>query len=135
MAKQPFTQETLYKLYEDNGVITLDLIAEALPTWTLADIKQRLSGWRYRKAIDYKLENDELIDFEFLRNKKAQQVEITEGHRLKLDLLFRQVLATSEIIEKSTAKASDRNKAMELQQKAMRAIPGAVFKELSEVYE
>ena len=109
MAKQPFTQETLYKLYEDNGVITLDLIAEALPTWTLADIKQRLSGWRYRKAIDYKLEDDELIDFEFLRNKKAQQVEITEGHRLKLDLLFRQVLATSEIIEKSTAKASDRN--------------------------
>lgn len=135
MAKQPFTQETLYKLYEDNGVITLDLIAEALPTWTLADIKQRLSGWRYRKAIDYKLENDELIDFEFLRNKKAQQVEITEGHRLKLDLLYRQVLATSEIIEKSTAKASDRNKAMELQQKAMRAIPDAVFKELSEVYE
>ncbi|WP_150202542.1 hypothetical protein [Streptococcus constellatus] len=135
MAKQPFTQETLYKLYEDNGVITLDLIAEALPTWTLADIKQRLSGWRYRKAIDYKLENDELIDFEFLRNKKAQQVEITEGHRLKLDLLFRQVLATSEIIEKSTAKASDRNKAMELKQKAMRAIPDAVFKELSEVYE
>ena len=135
MAKQPFTQETLYKLYEDNGVITLDLIAEALPTWTLADIKQRLSGWRYRKAIDYKLENDELIDFEFLRNKKAQQVEITEGHRLKLDLLFRQVLAASEIIEKSTAKASDRNKAMELQQKAMRAIPDAVFKELSEVYE
>ena len=135
MAKQPFTQETLYKLYEDNGVITLDLIAEALPTWTLADIKQRLSGWRYRKAIDYKLEDDELIDFEFLRNKKAQQVEITEGHRLKLDLLFRQVLATSEIIEKSTAKASDRNKAMELQQKAMRAIPDAAFKELSEVYE
>lgn len=135
MAKQPFTQETLYKLYEDNGVITLDLIAEALPTWTLADIKQRLSGWRYRKAIDYKLEDDELIDFEFLRNKKVQQVEITEGHRLKLDLLFRQVLATSEIIEKSTAKASDRNKAMELQQKAMRAIPDAVFKELSEVYE
>lgn len=135
MAKQPFTQETLYKLYEDNGVITLDLIAEALPTWTLADIKQRLSGWRYRKAIDYKLEDDELIDFEFLRNKKAQQVEITEGHRLKLDLLFRQVLATSEIIEKSTAKASDRNKAMELQQKAMRSIPDAVFKELSEVYE
>lgn len=135
MAKQPFTQETLYKLYEDNGVITLDLIAEALPTWTLADIKQRLSGWRYRKAIDYKLEDDELIDFEFLRNKKAQQVEITEGHRLKLDLLFRQVLATSEIIAKSTAKASDRNKAMELQQKAMRAIPDAVFKELSEVYE
>lgn len=135
MAKQPFTQETLYKLYEDNGVITLDLIAEALPTWTLADIKQRLSGWRYRKAIDYKLEDDELIDFEFLRNKKAQQVEITEGHRLKLDLLFRQVLATSEIIEKSTAKASDRNKAMELQQKAMRTIPDAVFKELSEVYE
>ncbi|WP_342991493.1 hypothetical protein [Streptococcus anginosus] len=135
MAKQPFTQETLYKLYEDNGVITLDLIAEALPTWTLADIKQRLSGWRYRKAIDYKLEDDELIDFEFLRNKKAQQVEITEGHRLKLDLLFRQVLAASEIIEKSTAKASDRNKAMELQQKAMRAIPDAVFKELSEVYE
>lgn len=135
MAKQPFTQETLYKIYEDNGVITLDLIAEALPTWTLADIKQRLSGWRYRKAIDYKLEDDELIDFEFLRNKKAQQVEITEGHRLKLDLLFRQVLATSEIIEKSTAKASDRNKAMELQQKAMRAIPDAVFKELSEVYE
>ena len=135
MAKQPFTQETLYKLYEDNGVITLDLIAEALPTWTLADIKQRLSGWRYRKAIDYKLVDDELLDFEFLRNKKAQQVEITEGHRLKLDLLFRQVLATSEIIEKSTAKASDRNKAMELQQKAMRAIPDAVFKELSEVYE
>ncbi|AIK74897.1 hypothetical protein QP158_06860 [Streptococcus agalactiae] len=135
MAKQPFTQETLYKLYEDNGVITLALIAEALPTWTLADIKQRLSGWRYRKAIDYKLEDDELIDFEFLRNKKAQQVEITEGHRLKLDLLFRQVLATSEIIEKSTAKASDRNKAMELQQKAMRAIPDAVFKELSEVYD
>jgi hypothetical protein len=135
VAKQPFTQETLYKLYEDNGVITLDLISEALPTWTLADIKQRLSGWRYRKAIDYKLEDDELIDFEFLRNKKAQQVEITEGHRLKLDLLFRQVLATSEIIEKSTAKASDRNKAMELQQKAMRAIPDAVFKELSEVYE
>jgi hypothetical protein len=135
VAKQPFIQETLYKLYEDNGVITLDLIAEALPTWTLADIKQRLSGWRYRKAIDYKLEDDELIDFEFLRNKKAQQVEITEGHRLKLDLLFRQVLATSEIIEKSTAKASDRNKAMELQQKAMRAIPDAVFKELSEVYE
>lgn len=135
MAKQPFTQETLYKLYEDNGVITLDLISEALSTWTLADIKQRLSGWRYRKAIDYKLEDDELIDFEFLRNKKAQQVEITEGHRLKLDLLFRQVLATSEIIEKSTAKASDRNKAMELQQKAMRAIPDAVFKELSEVYE
>ena len=135
MAKQPFIQETLYKLYEDNGVITLDLIAEALPTWTLADIKQRLSGWRYRKAIDYKLEDDELIDFEFLRNKKAQQVEITDGHRLKLDLLFRQVLATSEIIEKSTAKASDRNKAMELQQKAMRAIPDAVFKELSEVYE
>lgn len=135
MAKQSFTQETLYKLYEDNGVITLDLIAEVLPTWTLADIKQRLSGWRYRKAIDYKLEDDELIDFEFLRNKKAQQVEITEGHRLKLDLLYRQVLATSEIIEKSTAKASDRNKAMEFQQKAMRAIPDAVFKELSEVYE
>lgn len=59
MTKQPFTQETLYKLYEHNGVITLDLIAEALPTWTLADIKQRLSAWRYRKAKESNLQEIE----------------------------------------------------------------------------
>lgn len=135
MAKQAFTLEALHQILDDNGVVTLDLLTEKLPTWKLADIKARLSGWRYRKAIDYKLENGELVEFEILRNKKAQQVEITAGHKLKLDLLYRQVLATSEIIEKSTSKASDRNKAMELQQKAMRAIPDEIFKEFSELYE
>ena len=135
MAKQPFTQETLYKLYEDNGVITLDLISEALPTWTLADIKQRLSGWRYRKAIDYKIEDGYFSEITLLRNKKEALEEVTAGQRLKMDLYYRQVLALTGIIESNTSKDNDKTKAVELQQKAMRAIPDAVFKELSEVYE
>ncbi len=72
MARTPFTQSVIHDILEDTGVISMDLIMDRLPDWDEKEIKQRLSGWRYRGAIDYKLVNGELEDFEILRNKKPQ---------------------------------------------------------------
>lgn len=135
MEKQVFTQELLRNIQEKNGIITLDLILEALPTWSEKDIKARLSGWRYRKAIDYKVEDGHFSKITLLRSKKEALEEVTAGKRLKMDLYFRQVLALTGIIESNTSKDNDKTKAVELQQKAMRAIPDDIYKELSEVYE
>ena len=135
MRKQVFTQELLRNIQEENGIITLDLILDALPTWSEKDIKGRLSNWRYRKAIDYKVEDGEFSEIFLLKSKQETKEEISAGQCLKMDLYFRQVLALTGIIESNTSKDNDKTKAVELQQKAMRAIPDDIFKELSEVYE
>lgn len=128
MAKTPFTQEVLHRILEETGTMSLELLSEALPDWTEKDIKQRLSGWRYRGALDYTLKDGELETFELLRNKKAHTEEVNAGRRLKLEEYYRQVLATSEIINKPTASDSNRLKAIQLQQVAMDEIPDLLSK-------
>lgn len=134
MARTPFTQSVIHDILEDTGVISMDLIMDRLPDWDEKEIKQRLSGWRYRGAIDYKLVNGELEDFEILRNKKANTEEVSAGRRLKLEEYYQQVLATAEIINKPTASDTNRLKAIQLQQVAMVEIPDYYFKELSEIH-
>ena len=135
MGKQVFTQEILRNIQEKNGIITLDLILDALPTWSEKAIKGRLSNWRYRKVIDYKVEEGEFSEIFLLKSKQEAKEEVSAGQRLKMDLYFRQVLALTRIIESNTSKDNDKTKAVELQQKAMRAIPDDIYKELSEIYE
>lgn len=135
MGKQVFTQEILRNIQEENGIITVDLILDALPTWSEKDIKGRLSNWRYRKVIDYRVEDGEFSEIFLLRSKQEIKEEVSAGQRLKMDLYFRQVLALTGIIESNTSKDNDKTKAIELQQKAMRAIPDDIYKELSEIYE
>ncbi len=135
MGKQVFTQEILRNIQEKNGIITLDLILDALPTWSEKAIKGRLSNWRYRKVIDYKVEEGEFSEIFLLKSKQEAKEEVSSGQRLKMDLYFRQVLALTGIIESNTSKDNDKTKAIELQQKAMRAIPDDIYKELSEIYE
>ena len=135
MGKQVFTQEILRNIQEKNGIITLDLILDALPTWSEKAIKGRLSNWRYRKVIDYTVEEGEVSEIFLLKSKQETKEEVSAGQRLKMDLYFRQVLALTGIIESNTSKDNDKTKAIELQQKAMRAIPDDIYKELSEIYE
>lgn len=135
MGKQVFTQEILRNIQEENGIITVDLILDALPTWSEKAIKGRLSNWRYRKVIDYRVEDGEFSEIFLLRSKQEIKEEVSAGQRLKMDLYFRQVLALTGIIESNTSKDNDKTKAIELQQKAMRAIPNDIYKELSEIYE
>lgn len=135
MGKQVFTQEILRNIQEENGIITVDLILDALPTWSEKAIKGRLSNWRYRKVIDYRVEDGEFSEIFLLKSKQEIKEEVSAGQRLKMDLYFRQVLALTGIIESNTSKDNDKTKAIELQQKAMRAIPDDIYKELSEIYE
>ncbi|CAG5379093.1 phage protein [Streptococcus pneumoniae] len=135
MGKQVFTQEILRNIQEENGIVTVDLILDALPTWSEKAIKGRLSNWRYRKVIDYRVEDGEFSEIFLLRSKQEIKEEVSAGQRLKMDLYFRQVLALTGIIESNTSKDNDKTKAIELQQKAMRAIPDDIYKELSEIYE
>ncbi len=135
MGKQVFTQEILRNIQEENGIITVDLILDALPTWSEKAIKGRLSNWRYRKVIDYRVKDGEFSEIFLLRSKQEIKEEVSAGQRLKMDLYFRQVLALTGIIESNTSKDNDKTKAIELQQKAMRAIPDDIYKELSEIYE
>ena len=93
MGKQVFTQEILRNIQEENGIITVDLILDALPTWSEKAIKGRLSNWRYRKVIDYKVEDGEFSEIFLLKSKQETKEEVSAGQRLKMDLYFRQVLA------------------------------------------
>ena len=135
MAKTPFTQELLHQILEETGTMSLDLIQDKLPDWSEKDIKSRLSGWRYRNAIDYKMVDGEIADFELLHNKKNTTDAITAGKLLKLEEYFKQVQATAEIINKPTASDSNRLKAIQLQQIAIEEIPDFFYKELSEIYD
>lgn len=130
----PFTQEILQEIYEDNGIITIDLIADELNGWSFEEIKNCLNQWRYRGVISYVIVDGEIQDFKFLRDKKAEKQEMNEGKRLKIDIYFRQVQATLEIMEKSTASDTNRLKAIQLQQQALNEIPDDLYKELTEVY-
>lgn len=130
----PFTQEILQEIYEDNGIITIDLIADELNGWSFEEIKNRLNQWRYRGVIFYVIVDGEIQDFKFLRDKKAEKQEMNEGKRLKIDIYLRQVQATLEIMEKSTASDTNRLKAIQLQQQALNEIPDDLYKELTEVY-
>ena len=130
----PFTQEILQEIYEDNGIITIDLIADKLNGWSFDEIKNRLNQWRYRGVISYVIVDGEIQDFKFLWDKKAEKQEMNEGKRLKIDIYFRQVQSTLEIMEKSTASDTNRLKAIQLQQQALNEIPDDLYKELTEVY-
>lgn len=130
----PFTQDILQEIYEDNGIITIDLIADELNGWSFEEIKNHLNQWRYRGVISYVIVDGEIQDFKFLRDKKAEKQEMNEGKRLKIDIFFRQVQATLEIMEKSTSSDTNRLKAIQLQQQALNEIPDDLYKELTEVY-
>ncbi|MBO4113383.1 hypothetical protein E8L09_02185 [Streptococcus suis] len=134
MTKTPFTQELLQQVYEDNGLVSFDLLLERLKGWTIEGIKARFNQWRHRGIISYSLLNDEIEDFQFLKTKREEKQEITEGRKLKLDEYFKQVLATADIINKPTASDTNRLKAIHLQQQALTEIPDDIFKEFSEVY-
>lgn len=134
MTKTPFTQELLQQVYEDNGLVSFDLLLERLKGWTIEGIKARFNQWRHRGIISYSLLNDEIDEFQFLKTKREEKQEITEGRKLKLDEYFKQVLATADIINKPTASDTNRLKAIQLQQQALTEIPDDIFKEFSEVY-
>lgn len=133
MTRTPFTQELLREVYEENGLVNLELLASQLLGWTTDDIKQRLSQWRFRGVISYILEDGELSDFRFLKNKRQEAAELTAGRRLKLDEYFKQIQATADIIAKSTASDTNRLKAIQLQQVALNEIPDDIYKELVEL--
>ncbi|WP_239016481.1 hypothetical protein, partial [Streptococcus suis] len=108
MTKTPFTQELLLQVYEDNGLVSFDLLQERLKGWTIEGIKARFNQWRHRGIISYSLLNDEIDEFQFLKTKREEKQEITEGRKLKLDEYFKQVLATADIINKPTASDTNR---------------------------
>lgn len=134
MTKTPFTQDILLQVYDENGLISFDLLQEKLRGWRIDDIKSRLNQWRFRQVIDYTITNGEIDDFKFLKNKQEFSQELTEGRKLKLEEYFKQVTATTEIINKATASDTNRLKAIQLQQQALNEIPDHYFKELYEVY-
>lgn len=134
MTKTPFTQDILLQVYDENGLISFDLLQEKLRGWRIDDIKSRLNQWRFRQVIDYRITNGEIDDFKFLKNKQEFSQELTEGRKLKLEEYFKQVTATAEIINKATASDTNRLKAIQLQQQALNEIPDHYFKELYEVY-
>lgn len=135
MTRTPFTQELLREVYEENGLVNLELLASQLLGWTEDTIKQRLSQWRFRGVISYILEDGELLDFRFLKNKRQEAAELTAGRRLKLDEYFKQIQATADIIAKSTASDTNRLKAIQLQQVALNEIPDDIYKELVELHD
>lgn len=51
MTKTPFTQELLQQVYEDNGLVSFDLLLERLKGWTIEGIKARFNQWRHRGII------------------------------------------------------------------------------------
>lgn len=130
----PFTQEILKEIEEENGVITIDLIADKLQGWSFEEIKHRLNQWRYRGVISYVIVDGDIQDFKFLKNKKAEIEDINEGKRPKIDIYFRQVQSTLEIMENPTISTTNRLKDIQLQQQALNEIPGNLYKELTEVY-
>lgn len=134
MTKTPFTQEILLQVYDDNGMISFDLLLAHLKGWRIEEIKARLSQWRHRGIIAYTVKDNEIDDFQLLKNKQEHAQELTEGRKLKLDEYYKQVMATAEIINKPTASDTNRLKAIQLQQQALNEIPDYYFKELSEVY-
>lgn len=97
------------------------------------DIKRRLYQWRMRGVIAYLLEDGEVLEFRFLKNKRQEVAELTAGRRLKLDEYFKQIQATADIIAKSTASDTNRLKAIQLQQVALNEIPDDIYKELVEL--
>ncbi|MGT2829215.1 hypothetical protein AB6M97_07900 [Streptococcus hillyeri] len=134
MAKTPFTQEILLQVYNENGLISFDLLMEKLNGWRLSDIKERLNQWRFRNVINYTVQDGEITDFQLLKNKVESSQEVSEGRKLKLEAYFKQVLATAEIISKTTASDTNRLKAIQLQQQAINEIPDKYFKEFHELY-
>lgn len=134
MAKTPFTQEILLQVYNENGLISFDLLMEKLNGWRLSDIKERLNQWRFRNVINYTVQDGEITDFQLLKNKVESSQEVSEGRKLKLEAYFKQVLATTEIISKTTASDTNRLKAIQLQQQAINEIPDNYFKEFHELY-
>ncbi|WP_161979476.1 hypothetical protein [Streptococcus sp. S784/96/1] len=134
MAKTPFTQEILLQVYNENGLISFDLLMEKLNGWRLSDIKERLNQWRFRNVINYTVQDGEITNFQLLKNKVESSQEVSEGRKLKLEAYFKQVLATAEIISKTTASDTNRLKAIQLQQQAINEIPDKYFKEFHELY-
>lgn len=134
MSRTPFTQDLLREVYDHNGLVSFDLIASRLKGWTDDDIKKRLYQWRMRGVITYRLEEGEILDFNFLKNKKKEQAEITAGRRLKLEEYYHQVMATAELIQKPTISDTNRLKAIQLQQVALDQIPDDIYKELVEIH-
>lgn len=133
MTRTPFTQELLQEVYEENGLVSLELLASRLQGWTMDDIKRRLYQWRMRGVIAYLLEDGEVLEFRFLKNKRQEVAELTAGRRLKLEEYYKQLLATRDIIEKPTASDTNRLKAIQLQQVALNEIPDDIYKELVEL--
>ncbi|MGT2896159.1 hypothetical protein JavanS175_0014 [Streptococcus satellite phage Javan175] len=133
MSRTPFTQDLLREVYDHNGLVSFDLIASRLKGWTDDDIKKRLYQWRMRGVITYRLEEGEIVDFEFLKNNRQEVVELSAGRRLKLEKFFEQVEATTAIIKKATTSDTNRLKAIQLQQVALNEIPDDIYKELVEL--
>ena len=135
MTKTPFTQGDLAQLWQDEGLITMDILRKRLPDWTDRQIKVRLNNWKARKAIAFTMKNKEIVSFELLRNKKQEEEQTSGGRKLKLEDYYKQVMATREIIEKKTASDTNRLKAIQLQQQALNEIPDYIYKELAEIFE
>ena len=135
MTKTPFTQGDLAQLWQDEGLITMDILRKRLPDWTDRQIKVRLNNWKARKAITFTMKNKEIVSFELLRNKKQEEEQTSGGRKLKLEDYYKQVMATREIIEKKTASDTNRLKAIQLQQQALNEIPDHIYKELAEIFE
>ncbi|CEL91280.1 hypothetical protein JavanS544_0014 [Streptococcus satellite phage Javan544] len=134
MTKTPFTQGDLAQLWQDEGLITMDILRKRLPDWTDRQIKVRLNNWKARKAIAFTIKNKEIVSFELLRNKKQEEEQTSGGRKLKLEDYYKQVMPTREIIEKKTASDTNRLKAIQLQQQALNEIPDHIYKELAEIF-
>ncbi|MCY7033805.1 hypothetical protein [Streptococcus sanguinis] len=135
MTKTPFTQGDLAQLWQDEGLITMDILRKRLPDWTDRQIKVRLNNWKARKAIDFTMKNKEIVSFWFLRNKIQEEERTSGGRKLKLEDYYKQVRATREIIENKTASDTNRLKAIQLQHQALNEIPNHIYKVLAEIFE
>ncbi len=79
MTKTPFTQELLLQVYEDNGLVSFDLLQERLKGWTIEGIKARFNQWRHRGIISYSLLNDEIDEFQFLKPNEKKNKKLPRG--------------------------------------------------------
>lgn len=88
MTKTPFTQELLLQVYEDNGLVSFDLLQERLKGWTIEGIKARFNQWRHRGIISYSLLNDEIDEFQFLKTKREEKTRNYRGAEVKARRVF-----------------------------------------------
>lgn len=137
-----------------NQIVKFRTVAEKLPELegkTLKEVAEILGYTDIETARTVMYKNQRLgkisfdckggiyKDFKLLdsvvKSKLSQQEEDLEGKRLMQAFYFNQIIEMDKIIRQTTAKNSDKTKAADLQQKAMRHFTYGEFKKAMDLYE